>query len=104
MNKTKLIKEAKRIEEDSLYSAKGHFNNASTWSTIQYWLGVPSVIASAIAGTSALSKFPNHEYIAGGLAILAAVLTGLMTFVNPRDRSVVHLNAGNKYNSLRNRA
>src|SRR6266404_4794614 len=27
-----------------------------------------------------------------------------MTFVNPRERSVAHFNAGNKYNSLRNRA
>lgn len=104
MNKTKLIKEAKRIEEDALYSAKGHFNNASSWSTIHYWLGIPSVVASAIAGTSALAKFAYHEYIAGGLAIVAAILTGLMTFINPRDRSITHLNAGNKYNSLKNKA
>lgn len=104
MNKAKLIKEAKRIEEDALYSAKGHFNNSSSWTTVHYWLGVPSAVASALSGTSALAKFPYHEYVAGGLAILAAVLTGVMTFVNPREKSVAHLNAGNKYNSLRNQA
>ena len=41
--KEKVIIEAKRIEEDSLYSAKGHFFAASWWNKFHIWIGIPMV-------------------------------------------------------------
>lgn len=104
MAKENLIKEARRIEEDSLYSAKGHFVAANFWSNFHLWIGVPTTILAAIAGVSALSQFDNHNIIAGFLAIIVAALTAVTTFLNPNERANSHLNAGNKYNSLRNEA
>jgi hypothetical protein len=98
------IKEAKRIEEDSLYSAKGHFVTADFWTNFHLWIGVPTVILAAIAGASALSQFDNHNIIAGILAIIVAALTAVTTFLNPNEKANSHRNAGNKYNSLRNKA
>ena len=59
---------------------------------------------SAIAGVFALSQFDNHNVIAGLFAIIVAALTAVTTFLNPNERANSHLNAGNKYDSLRNKA
>jgi hypothetical protein len=104
MTKENLIKEARRIEEDSLYSAKGHFVAAIFWTNFHLWIGVPTAILAAIAGASALSQFDNHNIVAGILAIIVTALTAITTFLNPNEKANSHLNAGNKYNSLRNKA
>lgn len=100
--KDNILKEAKRIEEDCLYSAKGQFIAANFWMNFHLWIGVPTAILAAIAGASALSKFDNNYYIAGILAIIVAALTAVATFLNPNEKANAHRNAGNKYNSLRN--
>ncbi len=102
--KEKIIKEAKRIEEDSLYSSKGHFYAAQLWTNLHLWIGIPATILAAIAGASALSQFDNHQIIAGVLAILVAALSAVSTFVNPNEKATIHHSAGNRYNSLKNRA
>lgn len=43
-----LCKEAERIEEDSIHSAKGHFNTAAIWNRRHYWLGVPATLFCAL--------------------------------------------------------
>ncbi len=101
-NKEKIINEVKRIEEDSLYSAKGHFYAGQCWVNVNLWLGSVSAVLSAIAGASALSQFDYHNIIAGGLSIIVAGITAVITFINPNERASVHQKTGNKYNALRN--
>ena len=101
-NKEKIINEAKRIEEDSLYSAKGHFYAGQCWVSVNLNLGVATAILSAIAGASALSQFDYHNVVAGGLSIIVAGLTAVITFINPDEKSFIHRKAGNRYNALRN--
>ena len=98
----KFIREAKRIEEDSLLSSKGHFYAAQFWTNIHLWIGIPTAVLAAIAGGSALSQFDYHELIAGILALVAAALIAIATFLNPNERAATHLRAGNQYNALRN--
>ena len=100
----KIIEEAKRVENDALYSAKGHYDAATGWNRFHLLLGIPTVIFSAVAGASALSQFDNHNTIAGILAILVAALTAVSTFLNANGQATTHQNVGNKYNALRNRA
>ncbi len=102
--KDNIFKEAKRIEEDSLYSAKGHFITANFWMNFHLWIGIPTAIIAAIAGASALSQFDNHNIIAASLAIIVTALTAITTFLNPNDKANCHRNSGNKYNSLKNKA
>ncbi len=58
-------RESQRIEEDALYSAKGHFEAARTWSRIHLWIGLPTAILAAVSGVSA---FKDETVIAGALA------------------------------------
>jgi len=101
-NKEKIINEAKRIEEDSLYSAKGHFYAGQYWVNANLWLGGLSAVLSAIAGASALSQFDYHNIVAGTFSIIVVSLTAIITFINPNEKAIVHQKAGNKYNALKN--
>ena len=103
----KIIDEAKRIEEDSIYSAKGHFCTAKRWEKANFYLGIISAIAATLAGASAVSKleFYNIHFgaiIAGVSSIVAAVLVSILTFVNPNKKAASHFNAGNCYKELQN--
>ena len=102
--KEKIIKEVKRIEENSLYSSKGHFYAAQFWTNLHLWIGIPTSIMAAVAGASALSQFDNSQIVAGILAILVTVLSAVSTFINPNEKATIHHNAGNRYSSLNNRA
>jgi hypothetical protein len=99
----KIIEEAKRIEHDTLYSAKGHYEAAERWTRFHLTIGIPTAILSAIAGAAALAQFDNHNLIAGLLAIIVAALTAVATFLNPNEKATSHQNVGNKYNALRNK-
>ena len=101
--KEKIRKEAERIVEDSLYSAKGHFEAASKWRKMHLWLGLPAAVLAALSGVSALTQFDYHNILAAFLAILVTALTSVITFLNPNEKASSHQDAGNKYNSLRNK-
>jgi hypothetical protein len=96
-----LEREAIRLEEDCLYSARGHFESARIWGMWNLWLGVPSVVIAALAG---LSAFKNAPELAGALAVLSAAVTAVLTFLKPSERAATHQKAGALYNSLKNRA
>lgn len=104
VDKEKIINEAKRIEEDSTNSAKSHFYAGQFWTNIHLWLGIIAVVCSAIAGTSAFSKFYYHHVVVGVLSIIVAILTSIITFVNPEKQASIHQKYGNDYNALRNDA
>jgi hypothetical protein len=102
--KDNIAKETKRIIEDSLYSARGHFAASSRWSTLHFWIGLIATIFAAAAGTSAFTKSEEGSTIAGVLSFVVAILTATITFIKPNNRASRHLEAANKYLSLRNDA
>ena len=98
---TKLIQEAKRLEEDALYSFKGHHNAAESWKDIHYWIGIPTVL---LAASGSLSAFNNQNIVAGVLAALATFLTILSIFLDPSEKQNSHKVAGASFGALKNQA
>lgn len=96
----KIEDEARRIEEDTGHSAKGHFNASDRWGRYHLLLGLSSAIVAAIAGGSAFNSLPE---LAGGAALLSTALTTVLTFLKPSERSELHKTAGDGYLSLKNR-
>ena len=101
--RTEIITEAKRIEEALLYSSKGHLAAAGWWGRFHLGVGVPMVILASVSSATALAAFSAGKIIAGVCSIVVTVLSALMTFLNPKERSNTHLNAGNNYDSLMNK-
>lgn len=103
---SQIINEAKRLEESTLYSMKGHHCAAARWKKGNLWLGLPSVIISGLVGATAFTKAAEQEpligLLAGALAIFVAILSGITTFLNPNDKEAAHLSAANAYDKLNN--
>ena len=97
----KIKAEAHRIEEDCIHSGKSHFNAGDRWNRYNFWIGIPSVALSAMAGTAFLK---DYAIIAGIMSAVVAVLTSLMTFLKPSERAAIHKSAGDQYLTLRNDA
>jgi hypothetical protein len=98
-----IVKEAKRLEESTLYSSKGHFAAAEFWSKFHLGIGIPNATLAGIAGALALSTFATSLWvrtIAGILSIVAGGLAALQTFLNPNEKAAVHLGSGNNYDAL----
>lgn len=96
-----LRKEAERLEEDALYSSKGHFNAEDTWVLRNYWLGVPATVLGAVAGATLIKSQPEW---ATAFTLFASLLTGLMTFLKPNERAALHRAAAGQFLALRNEA
>jgi len=93
--------EAMRIEEDSIFSAKRHFNACDTWTMGHYALGVPAALLAILVTTAVVRNHPEFVQLLGlGSAIFAA----LLTFLKPNDRASQHRAIGNQYLALRNDA
>lgn len=99
--KEEIIREAKRLYENCLYTSKSHFIEARLWQSLHLWIGVPTVIIAGVAGTLAFADF---RQIAGSLSILLVVLTSITTFLNPKEQANSHLTAGNNYDALMTKA
>lgn len=93
----KIKSEAERLKEDTLYSAKGHFNAAKVWRSCHYIL----CGSSAILGAAVPYIEPGNWINLVGLAI--CVGSSLATVLNTDQHSSKHLKAGNGYNILHSR-
>lgn len=96
-----LRREAERLEEDAIFSSKGHFNAEDTWVRRNYWLGVPATLLGAIAGATLIKSEPE---LATVFTLSASLLTGLMTFLKPNERAATHRAAAGQFLALRNDA
>ena len=96
-----IVAEAKRIEEDATFSAKGHFEAARRWDGVHLWIGIPTTLVAAAAGVSALKDL---KALSAVLSLLVAASSAVFTFLNAETRSARHLKAGNAYKALQNDA
>lgn len=91
--------ELKALQEDLLWTEKAHFARAETLSRANYWMGLVATVSAAVAaGTIVAERSP---LIAGLSALIAAITSGLLTFLKPPDLEKRHLDAGRRLGALR---
>lgn len=90
--------EASRIEEDSLFSSKGHYNTEGLWKSSHYVVGGVAALTGAIAGGSAFSDCVWLTAIAGAISGLTSAA---LTFFNPSEKAQEHKTSGDCYGALR---
>jgi hypothetical protein len=70
------------------------------------WLGLPTTVLSTLVGAASFAQFakqnPDIALTAGCISIAVAVLSGIITFLNPNKREAAHLAAGNAFERLNN--
>ena len=92
-------KENKRIEEDCIYSAKGHFESAKFWRHLYYWLMIFSILSLCLSFTLTL---PDSQLCTVICSLISSFITVILIFLNPQEKYLSHQNSGNKFLSLRN--
>jgi hypothetical protein len=93
-----ISKEAQRIAEDSEHSAASHFQASISSNVKHLWLGIPAVIFTSATG---LLLFLDFQAITVTVAFIGALLTALLTFLNPQKLSESHQASGDAYSELR---
>ena len=81
--------EAKRIEKESRIAAERHYASETPWFQWTYFLGIPSTLLAGIASAAAFKQLANGT-VAGIVSIFVAVLSGLITFLNPNQKANAH--------------
>lgn len=97
--RARVLKEARRIEEDALYTYKAHYNTSDKFSRWHYRVGILSVVASSL---SPLPCFQDWNWLLIIFAVIAAVSAGILTFVKPDENSALHKKFAGQYHTLRN--
>lgn len=87
-------------------SHRAHADAAARCERAHRWLGIPSIALAAVVGTAilgALESTPGRtaKAVVALLAIAAAVLTALQTFLAHTDRAQRHREAVVRYGQLR---
>lgn len=83
-----------------------HFACSKKYKQRHFWLGIPSAALAAISGTTIFASWESSasdmwRIIAGILAIMAAIMSAIVTLLNYKERSDAHLKAGGLYGNLR---
>jgi hypothetical protein len=103
-----IILEAKRLEERTRDSMKGHHCAASGWNKRGLQLGIPTlIISTVISGAIFVQASKDLWWLgitAGVLSVIVTVLTALTTFLNPNEKESAHLTAAHAYDRLNNDA
>jgi hypothetical protein len=101
-----LWEDANRVIIDSTYSGRSHQAMGVFWDKLNRWLGIPSVVLSALlasgAGITAIAG--AHRWITATLALISALLVSLRGFLKPEENADLHGLKGDRYISLRNDA
>jgi len=94
--------EAARLEEDSDFTARGHYNAATRWRSGHRWLGVAATIFSAVTAAAALREAAPEVILVS--SVIAGVLTAVLTFLKPSEEADRHHRAADQSLAIRNRA
>lgn len=92
-----------------VYAAQSaHYSAADLFRRLNYLLGVPAVIFSSVVGTALFAslegdgaKTTTTVVLVASASILAAILSGLQTFLRFAERAAHHASAGDWYSAIR---
>ena len=87
------------LEEDLLWTEKAHFAAAETLARVNFWVGVVATIAASVAAAAVLAD--ATPVVTGVAALIAAIASGLLTFLKPTEAEGHHLDAGRRLGALR---
>ncbi|WP_100351312.1 SLATT domain-containing protein [Luteimicrobium subarcticum] len=95
-------RELEDLVEDMLWTEKVHFAHAENHARVNLWLGLGSTIAASVAAATVVAK--SAPTVTGIAALVAAIASGLLTFLKPKDAEQRHLNVARRLGALRVRA
>jgi hypothetical protein len=83
-----------------------HIKSIGHFERLNLWLGIPVVLLTTLVGTSVFATLQQDASVsikiaAGVASVLAAILSGLQTFLRYAEQAERHRGCGPKYGALR---
>lgn len=91
--------ELEQLEDDLHYTERTHFSMGSSYRSWHNRGGVAAAVLSAAAGATILAEWSTA--VAGVSALLAALVSSVLTFMRPERHAQEHLAAGRRLADLR---
>jgi hypothetical protein len=90
----------------SKFSQYAHYESAKFYEALNYWLGIPVILLSAVVGTSVFATLgqsinPAIQILIGLLSISTAALASLQTFLKFSEKAESCKFSGANYGALR---
>lgn len=93
-----ILEEADRINESVELSSVQHFIAAKYWRNTHFIMGITATILAATSTT--LIFFRGDLIWPGLLSVAVAIISGLITFLNPRHHADIHHRKGVDYQQV----
>jgi len=102
--------ETNKLLEEWLFrirrAQQAHYESATRFARLNYWLGVPAIALSAVVGTSVFAALGKETAISikiaiGVASVTAAILMALQTFLNYPQRAEKHRSVATRYGTMR---
>lgn len=97
--RAQIVRELQALEEDLLWTEKAHFATATHYGRLHLLLGLTATIAATVAAATLVAQ--TTPAVPGIAALVAALASGLVTFLKPQDTERRHLDAGRRLGALR---
>jgi type II secretory pathway pseudopilin PulG len=98
-----LLRELSEVENRTMWSAQGQFEQAKGWQSLNLWLGSLASGCAAVSGALVLSS-SGLDILGGVLALIAAAGVAVLTVVNASQRATKATAAANAYLEIQNAA
>lgn len=79
MDKEELIQQAKKMEQESTYSAVAHFIMYKIWNNFRFFIGIPAIIFNVVW---LILMIPNYTPVIYILGIAELLLVSFLVFFN----------------------
>lgn len=96
-----LLRELAEVENRTMWSAQGQFEQAKRWQSLNLWLGSLAAGCAAVSGALVLSS-AGLDILGGVLALIAAAGGAILTVVNASQRATKATAAANAYLEIQN--
>jgi hypothetical protein len=97
--RAQIVRELQTLEEDLLWTEKAHFATATHYGRLHLLLGLTATIAATVAAATVVAQ--TTPAVPGIAALVAALASGLVTFLEPQETERRHLDAGRRLGALR---
>jgi hypothetical protein len=92
--------ETEQLRNKSLTAAERHYAAETPWYHANYWFGIPAIMLAGVAGAAAFAKLDPTGIVSGVISTVVAVLSGLMTFLDPSKKADTHHRFAKAYERL----
>lgn len=95
-----IILELRRRTRNCQGLTRANFILANLWSSTHLYIGIPNTVLAALAGVSTLSDLDTSKVVTALLSITVAILTALLTFLNPTEKYSSYRSAAQRYQAI----